>query len=198
MILENTLKAEFKESRYKTDLSQYRIECAGKMTGKVLDSGGGLGVYLPYFNSEDITVLDISQEALDRLDWPNKVCCDACHTPFEDNTFNSIWACSIVVYLPESIDCFIEECRRIAIKDGNSKIIIQLPNPNSPWNKIKKKLGMRCWEDDESPYFHMYDVEYLKELGNLTGEFRFLPTWINRIIRNKPTFWHTMMLEIRL
>lgn len=30
----------FNESRYRTELSRYRIECASKMTGKVLDVGG--------------------------------------------------------------------------------------------------------------------------------------------------------------
>ena len=188
----------FNESRFKTELSQYRIECAKKMTGKVLDAGGGLGVYLPYFRSQDVTVLDISQEALDRLDWPDKVCCDACHTPFADGTFNSIWACSLVCYLPEPIESFLEECRRLLVKNGQSIVIIQLPNPNSPWNRIKRKLGMRGWEDDESPYFHMYDVDYLKRFGKVTGEVRFLPTWINRMIRNDPRLWHTVMLEIRM
>ena len=184
------------ESRYRTELSDYSIECAGKMKGKVLDSGGGLGTYLPYFSSKDVTVLDISQEALDRLDWPQKICCDACHTPFDDNTFNSIWACSIVVYLPEPIETFIDECKRIMVKDGNSLLIIQLPNPDSIWNRVKKRLGMRSWEDDESPFFHMYDVKYLRQFGTLTGEVRFLPVWFNRIIRNRPFFWHTVMLEI--
>lgn len=184
----------FNESRYRTELSRYRIECAGKMTGKILDAGGGLGIYLPYFSSKDVTVLDISQEVLDRLEWPTKVCADACHTPFEDNTFDSIWACSTVIYFSEPIEVFIEECYRILKKNG--KIIIEVPNPDSLWNKLKRKLGMPGWEDDPAPYFHMYTIDYLKQFGKLTGEVKFLPKFIDKRIRNKPMFWHSMMLEV--
>lgn len=143
-----------------------------------------------------MTVLDISEEALERLDWPNKVCADACHTPFEDSMFDNIWACGVAIYFQDSFEDFLTECKRIA-KD-NGKVILELPNPDSFWNKIKRRIGMRGWEDDPSPYFHMYTIDYLKQFGKLTGEVKFLPGFMDRKIRNKSWFWHTMMLEIKL
>lgn len=185
----------FNPSRYKSDLSRYRIECARKMTGKVLDMGGGLGIYLPYFNSEDITVLDISKEALERLEWSNKVLADACHTPFEDDTFDSIWACSCVQYM-DSIEEFLKEALRILKKDTEAKIMVMLPNPDSVWNKIKRCMGMRSWEDDEAQVFHLYKADELKKYGTLTGEVRFLPKVFDDAVRKVPFLWHTMMLEV--
>ena len=128
----------FNESRYRTEYSRLRKEYAAKMTGKVLDVGGGVGAYLPYFGSKDVTVIDISQDALDRLDHDKKVQCDACHTPFADNTFDNVWACGVVCFL--DINEFIREARRVGKSGG--KIIIELPNPDTPWDKYKRILGM--------------------------------------------------------
>ena len=36
---------DYNESLHKTEITKYRIECAGRMTGRVLDVGGGLGSY---------------------------------------------------------------------------------------------------------------------------------------------------------
>lgn len=64
---------KFNESKYRSEVTRLRKEYASMMTGKVLDVGGGLGTYLPYFNSKDVTILDISKEALERLDHDKKV-----------------------------------------------------------------------------------------------------------------------------
>ena len=45
----------FNESRYRTEYSRLRKEYAAKMTGKVLDVGGGVGAYLPYFGSKELS-----------------------------------------------------------------------------------------------------------------------------------------------
>lgn len=182
----------FVESRFKSQITRYRIECAKKMTGKVLDVGGGLGAYLPYFDSNDVTVLDINEEALKRLEHDKKILGDACHMPFEDNMFDNIWACSVCMYLSEDLGVFIAEAKRV-LKKG--KIMIELPNPDSPWDKIKGILGMKIWANDID-IRHMYTVKELSKYGRVTGEVRFLPAFIDKLVRNKCKLWHTMMLEV--
>lgn len=184
----------FVESRYKSQVTRYRIECAKKMTGKVLDVGGGLGAYLPYFGSNDVTVLDINKEALKRLEHDKKILGDACHMPFEDNTFDNIWACSVCMYLPEDLGTFIEEAKRV-LKKG--RILIELPNPDSPWDKIKGILGMKVWASDKD-IKHMYTAKELSRYGSVTGEVRFLPAFLDKMLRNNCKMWHTMMLEITI
>lgn len=106
----------FNESKYRSQVTRLRKEYASMMTGKVLDVGGGLGTYLPYFSSKDVTILDISREALDKLDHDKKVLGDACHMPFEDNTFDNIWACSVCMFF--DIETFICEAKRVGIGGG--------------------------------------------------------------------------------
>ncbi len=186
------MKDEF-TSRHTTDVSRYRIECAKEMTGKVLDVGGGLGVYLPYFGSKDVTVLDISEEALAALDYDNKIVGDACHMPFDDNTFASVWACGVCMYM--DIHEFITEAKRVTRKGG--KITITVPNPQTPWSRFIKMMGMKIWTDNLSGGgYKLYPITELCEYGELTGEVRFLPPFLDKRIRNVPKVWHTMMLKI--
>ncbi len=186
----------FNENRFKTEISRYRIECAGRMRGKVLDVGGGLGVYLPYFGSKDVTVLDINEEALRRLNYDKKVLGDACHLPFENDVFDSIWACGVCLYISEDIEEFINEASRVLKKDAG-RIIIELPNPDSVWNKWKGMLGLGTWMDDKD-IKHLYTVEELRKYGEVTGEVKFLPAFLDKAIRKKSKWWHTLMLEIKV
>lgn len=69
--------SDYNESLHKSEITKYRKECAAKMTGRVLDVGGGLGCYLQYFNATHVTVLDVDKETLDRLEHDDKVVADA-------------------------------------------------------------------------------------------------------------------------
>lgn len=185
--------SEYNESLHKSEITKYRIECAGKMSGRVLDVGGGLGCYLPYFNASSITVLDVDKQTLDRLDGSpynvNKVVADATNMPFKDDSYDSVWACAVCQYF--NIDKFIEESKRVCINGG--KIYILVPNAKSPWAKIFKMFGMKTWEDQEGIYKH-YTVDDLTQYGKVTGEIRFLP--FESLFRNFPRIGHTIMLEI--
>lgn len=185
---------EFKENRYKTELTRYRIECAGKLTGRILDVAGGVGAYLPYFGSDDVTVLDISEEAIRRNPCKNKVVGDACHMPFEADSFDHVWCCGAAMYFSEGIEAFIKEASRVTRKEG--KLWILMPNPDNPYDWIKTLIRMKKFSDDEAPFYHLYSVEELRKYGTLTGEVRFFPAFLDKMIRHKPWFWNTMMLEV--
>lgn len=187
---------EFNESKHKSQITRLRKEYAHMMTGKVLDVGGGLGAYLPYFGSTDVTVLDISEEALARLNHDKKVLGDACHMPFGDHTFDNIWACSVCMFM--DIEEFINEAKRVVCQGG--KIVIELPNPDTIWDKYKKILGMKIWNDyyKEFDSFRMYKISELRKYGDLVGEVQFLPVLLDKMVRNTPKYWHTMILKIEV
>ena len=183
---------EFKESLHKSELTAYRIACARTMTGRVLDVGGGLGAYLPYFGSNDVTVLDNNEEVLKRLNHHDKVLGDALNMPFPDNTFDNIWACAVCQYF--DLDRFVAEAKRVIKPSPGGRIMILVPNRKSPWDYIKRFFGMKTWRDQENVFKH-YSPEELKRYGQVTGEIRFLP--FERLFRHIPVLGHTLMLEIK-
>ena len=179
----------YNESLHKSEVTKYRKQCASKMTGRVLDVGGGLGCYLPYFHATHVTVLDIDAETLNRLDHPDKVLADATNMPFTDNSFDSIWACAVCQYF--DLEKFVAEAKRVCTSGGT--IFILVPNARSPWDKIKKLFHMHTWSDQEGVY-KQYTVDELQRYGTVTGEIRFLP--FESLFRKIPNLGHTLMLEI--
>lgn len=118
---------------------------------------------------------------------------DACHMPFADNTFDSVWACGVCMYM--DIYEFITEAKRVTKEGG--RIIITVPNPNTPWSRFIKLLGMKIWTDNlKDGGYQLYSIDELKQFGELTGEVRFLPDFIDKRIRHFSKVWHTMMLKI--
>lgn len=180
----------YNESLHRSELSKYRVECAGEMTGNVLDVGGGLGSYLPYFRADHVTVLDNDEETLSLLDHDDKVVADACKLPFRDDSFDNVWACAVCQYF--DIDEFIIEAKRVTKQGGY--IYILVPNATSPWDKIKKFLGMKTWADQEGIY-KQYTADELMRYGTVTGEIRFL--LFERLFRNNVKIAHTLMLKIK-
>lgn len=180
---------EYNESLHRSEVTKYRIECAKKMTGRVLDVGGGLGAYLPFFNASHVTVLDVDRETLDKLEHDDKVIADATQMPFEDDSYDNVWACAVCQYF--DIVKFISEAKRVCVRGG--KILILVPNAKSFWDIIKKMFGMRTWADQEGIFKH-YTVDELVKYGKVTGEIRFLP--FEALFRNFPRLGHTIMLEI--
>lgn len=182
---------QFYESNYKSELTPYRIECARKMTGKILDVGGGIGCYLPFFTGE-ATVIDISEEALEHLDYDKKIVADAMNLPFEDNYFDSIWCCAVAQYFgKDGFDKFLNEAKRVG--KNNAKIMILVPNRKSVWEPFKHMLGISTWSQQKFAK-HQFNVKELKAYGKVKGEIRFLP--FESIFRNIPFLGNTLMLEI--
>ena len=180
---------DYNESLHTSEITKYRKECASKMTGRVLDVGGGLGCYLPYFNAKHVTVLDVDKETLDRLKHDDKVLADATDMPFDDNSYDNIWACAVCQYF--DIEKFVCEATRVCVKGG--RIFILVPNIKSPWKKVMKLFKMKTWDDQKGVY-RQYCVDDLKKYGRVTAEIRFLP--FENLFRRFPRLGHTIMLEI--
>lgn len=177
------------ESLHKSVLSPLRIAAAQSLQGVVLDCGGGLGEYLPYFSNDCTVVFDISFSALAALEHAPKVCGDGTALPFANDSFDSVWACAVAQYL--HLDRFIAELKRVTRPGG--KILLLVPNGRSPWDWLKKRLGMHSWWDQEN-IVTQYSVDDLAPYGKVTGEVQFLPGEF--LLRKFPRIGHTLLLEI--
>lgn len=183
----SSLIPEEKQTLYRSKITTYRRQCAASLEGRILDCGGGLGDYLPYFHGK-VTVLDLELQALRMLRYARKLNAHALHLPFANHSFDSVWACAVVQYL--DLDHFMQEAYRVTISGG--RILVLVPNASSPWDKIKKTLGMDSWWDQKGIVRH-YTVEDLRMYGKVTGEVQFLP--FEKLLRNFPEVGHTLMLE---
>ena len=185
MILTN----DFKEHLHCSKITSYRKKCASKLSGRILDCGGGVGSFLPFFKGE-VVVLDRELAALQTLKHNQRVMADAEHLPFADNSFDYVWACAVCQYL--HLEYFIAEAKRVTRIGG--EIWILVPNANSPWDRLKSMLGMETWRDQVG-IVRQYSVDDLKKHGELTGEIQFLP--MESLLRRFPRWGHTLMLVIK-
>lgn len=185
-----TRVGEFNPSLYKSKVTAYRVECAGMLSGDILDCGGGLGNYLPYFRGNPV-VLDKAFHVLERLAHGKKVVADAERLPFADNSFDAVWACAMVQYI--RLPVFIREATRVTREGG--RILILVPNAKSPWDLLKKAAGMPTWSDQEG-IVRQYTVDDLAAYGEVVGEIQFLP--FEKLLRKVPRLGHTLMLDIKV
>lgn len=170
-------------------LSPYRIAMAQSLEGTILDCGGGLGAYLDFFNAKRVVVLDISLDALRHLHHTDKVCGSGCALPFANDVFDGVWACAVAQYMP--LEPFIAELKRVTRPGG--RILALMPNGDSPWDKLKKCMGMDGWWDQRG-IVRQYTPDDLRKYGKVTAEVRFLPG--ERALRLFPRLGHTLLLEI--
>lgn len=174
-----------------TQITPFRTFFAKQTYGLVLDCGSGTGEYHPFLGGQRIVSLDITSEQLKSVEG-EKVCADAARLPFKDNTFDCIWSCGALQYFRVDIAEVIAEWKRVTKHSG--KIYILTPNRDSPFDRVKKRLGMRGWKD-LGPVERLYSPSELERFGKVYGEVRFLP-FLDRLWKNKPSWAHTLMLEI--
>ena len=171
----------------KSAVTSFRIKYASTMTGRVLDCGAGEGVYTQYLtNATSIMSVDIDEPALRALGTDYTVA-PAENLPFEDNSFDSVWACALVEHIETDV---IPELLRVCKVGG--KIAVLTPNRRSPFDPIKKLFGFRTW-DQHTGHIHLWTVKELAKYGPVYGEVRFLPllAWFFKRI---PSLAHTIML----
>lgn len=175
-------------SLHRSLLSPYRIACARQLRGRILDVGGGLGDYLPYFSGE-VVLADLNHEALREAPLAARVQASGERLPFADDSFDAAWACAVAQYL--DLGRFVAELTRVTRRGG--RIMLLVPNARSPWDILKRWLGHATWAD-QAGIVRQYDVDDLARYGQVSGEIRFLPG--ERLLRRLPRLGHTLMLDI--
>lgn len=123
-------------SLHRSLLSPYRIACARQLRGRILDVGGGLGDYLPYFNGE-VVLADVNHEALRQAPLEARVQASGEHLPFHDSSFDAAWPAPFAQYL--DLTRFVAELKRVTRNGGC--IMLLVPNARSPWDGLKRLLG---------------------------------------------------------
>ena len=151
--------------------------------GKVLDLGCGLGQYTKYFIDKGFEVVsaDISAEVLNRLkqtiEKANIIQLDmAKELPFEDNTFNLVFANLAIHYFDENTtQRLMKEVKRI-LKDGG--YFIGSVNSTKTFKFIKDKAikiepnyyfesgrNARLWNKKQfNKFFKEYEMKVLEEI----------------------------------
>jgi SAM-dependent methyltransferase len=171
----------------KAKITRYRIRCARKLRGKILDIGAGEGGYTPHLGT-DVVSLDLDYENLRRISG-KKVLASADHLPFPDNTFDGVWACAVLEHVEEN---FIAEAIRVTKQGGT--IYILTPNRHSLYDPLKRLLGYGDWWSNEG-HVRLYSVQELRAWGKVFGEVWWAPG-LDQLARIVPALGHTLMLRI--
>ncbi|MBL7139311.1 MAG: class I SAM-dependent methyltransferase [Planctomycetes bacterium] len=177
-------------SKHRSLLTPFRRNWARRLSGRILECGGGIGDYLPYLKG-DVTVLDLNLHVLTLLDHPKKIVATCEAMPFADNTFDCIWACAVIQYV--HLDTFLREASRVTRPGG--RVLVLVPNGKSPWDVFKRWLGMDTWQSQEG-IVRQYTVDDLRRYGTVEGEIRFLP--LEHLFRRLPRLGHTLMLHMKV
>lgn len=165
--------SDYKERLHKSTLTRYRKQCASLMKGKLLDVGGGLGMYVPYFGTKNVTILDMDEETLSRINGVNTILGDVEQMPFDDEMFDSVWSCAVGQYV--DFNKMVKECLRVCKVGG--RIMILVPNGKSPWDKVKRFFKMDTWSDLEG-LKRLQTVDDLLQYGKVVGEVVVLPFFV--------------------
>jgi SAM-dependent methyltransferase len=168
-------------------LTKYRIRCAKKLFGKILDIGAGEGAYSGYFGS-DFVSLDMDFENLKNLSG-YKIMASAARLPFPANTFDCVWSCAVLEHVETN---FIPEAIRVTKSGG--VIYILTPNRYSPYDPLKRLFGYGDWWSNEG-HVRLYSVRELRTFGKVWGEVWWAPV-LDNIARIIPSLGHTLMLRI--
>jgi len=168
-------------------ITQYRIRCARKLQGNILDIGAGEGGYTNYLGA-NVVSLDLDLENLKNIPG-KKVLASALHLPFPDNTFDGVWSCAVLEHVETN---FIPEAIRVTKQGGT--LFILTPNRHSPYDPLKKLCGLGDWWSNEG-HVRLYSVRELRAFGKVCGEVWWAPV-LDQLSRILPSLGHTLMLRI--
>ena len=171
----------------KAKLTKFRISCAKKLFGKILDIGAGEGAYTNHLGS-DVVSLDIDYQNLKELTG-FKILASAAKLPFPANTFDCVWSCAVLEHVPIN---YIPEALRVTRPGGI--IYILTPNRHSIYDPLKRFFGLGDWWANEG-HVRLYSVRELREFGQVHGETWWAPG-LDQLARIIPSLGHTLMLRI--
>lgn len=172
-------------------VTSFRLSFAKRLSGVILDLAAGNGTYHQYFHG-DIISLDLTFSQLREVEG-KKVCADAAQLPFKDNTFDNVWACSLIHYINADLCDYLHEWIRVTKSGG--RIFVHTPNRKSPADVIFR-LFHKGWASREK-VVRLYTVAELLKYGCVYGEMWFLPI-LRGFIKAHPRLGHTLILEVRV
>jgi 2-polyprenyl-3-methyl-5-hydroxy-6-metoxy-1,4-benzoquinol methylase len=133
--------ADYKKSRLKlfTKTYDYLIKLADiQKTDKVLDIGAESKELIEKIMqvSDDVTAIDINEDAIKEANMPNFLHMDAINMTFKNNTFDIILSSHVIEHIPDP-NKFLTEISRV-LKPGG-KIILAYP-----FEIIRGNFHLRC------------------------------------------------------
>jgi len=150
--------------------TKLRARLAAGLHGRILDCGSGDDLYAAILRRGDneVVSLDIDFEAL-AAGRPPAVAGSCARLPFADDAFDAVWACALIEHVREDA---VPEMIRVTRPGG--RIVIVTPNRHSPFDAMKRILGLTAWDENEG-HVRLYDYEALRPYGRVHGETWFVP-----------------------
>jgi SAM-dependent methyltransferase len=171
----------------KAKVTKYRISCAKKLFGKILDIGAGEGSYTSHLGA-DVISLDIDYLNLKQLSGA-RILADASKLPFPADTFDCTWSCAVLEHVHTN---YVPEAIRVTKLGGI--IYILTPNKYSIYDPVKRLFGLGDWSTNEG-HVRLYSIRELREFGKVQGEIWWAPG-LDQLARICPSLGHTLMLRV--
>lgn len=172
--------------------SRLRVKLAKELRGRILDCGSGDDIFGSYLRRKgnEVISLDIDAEALKET--PGTCVVASCaEMPFPDNYFDAVWSCAIIEHVEEES---LPEMIRVTKPTG--RVIAVTPNKNSPFDHIKRLVGMKTWGEIEG-HVRLYNFEELSFYGPVHGETFFVP-FMGWFFWNHPRLAHVWIIDLRV
>ncbi len=171
-------------------VSKLRLVLARELRGRILDCGCGEDLFGPYFRSQsdEVISLDLDEKTLMKIPG-TRVVASCAQMPFPDDYFDAVWVCAVIEHVREDS---LPEMIRVTRVGG--RVIAVTPNHHSPWDQLKRILGLKTWWDSKG-HVRLFHTSELRFFGAVHGETRFIPC-MGWFFWNRPEAAHTLILDI--
>lgn len=171
----------------RSKVSRFRVRCARRLSGRILDLGAGEGDFTPYLGA-GVVSLDVDLTNLGRLAG-RRVAASADRIPFADDSFDGVWSCAVLEHVETN---YLPEAVRVTRPGG--RLFVLTPNRRSPWDPVKRLFGLGDWWSNEG-HVRLYSVQDLAGWGRVLGEIWWAPG-LDQLARWWPRLGHTLMLQV--
>ncbi len=172
--------------------SRLRVRLARELSGRILDCGSGDDIFGSFLRREGNKVisLDVDEKTLEQTQG-TCVVSSCAEMPFTDDYFDAIWACAIIEHVRQET---LPEMIRVTRPGG--RLIAVTPNRHSPFDCVKRLVGMATWDENEG-HVRLYGFEELSFYGPVHGETFFVP-FMGRFFWNFPHLAHVWIMDLKI